>query len=246
MLRALCAKASEQLKKTVTVAFLPLLYVPSEPDLHSLIDDVNHVLEDATVQSGHSNYYVMSHVVTTCHEGRAGNITVNGIEMFSPTFYWGSRTSSHLDAKFLLSIRENLKEYIASKFTIGNKQPEFHVKRKFIRDDSERCGSGDPVPSVSHIVPTVAPARGGRGDSGSRKNLKRTGKPWGDVDLSRAKVAKLQAKERRDKKLEDALKILSAHEADINVIKQTLDSARNQDSNRSVSEDMSSCNLNTS
>ena len=253
IIRALCAKASTETGKRITVAFLPLLYIPSEPERHVMIDDINDLLVKATNETGCEPYFVMSNLVTSCHEGRAGNVTVNGIEMFSPTYFWGSKTSSHIDARFLLVIRENLKKYMEGGFLVGNRKPEQEVQRKFILDSDERRGSkvDEKIASctkigVDHQVSGSLNVSS-RFSTGSFSNhSKRRAGPWEDVDRSRAKAAKIRAKDSRDKKLQDAMKILASHEEDLGTIKKTLSLAKTNDSKRSVAADLSSCDLNKS
>ena len=245
MIRAMCTKASKDSGKNITVAFLPLLYIPSEPEYHSLIDEINDVLEKATVENGYEVYHVMSHVVHTCHEGRLGNVTIRGVEMFSPTYFWGSRTSSHLEGRFLLTVRENLKKYLQEGFLKGNHKPEFEVRRKFILDCEERGGTkrvGQHV-AKNEVATSVSPHSS---DGSTSRGVKRSGKPWQMVDASKAKAAKIRAAKTREKKLEDALNILQAHQKDLSSIKETLRNAKATDSNRLVTDEMSSCNLNKS
>ena len=255
MLRALCTKASIASGQKISVAFLPLLYVPSEPDHHVLIDDINDVFVKATRENGFEPYFVMSNLVISCHEGRAGNVVINGVEMFSPTYFWGSKTSSHIEARFFLGIRENLKKYMEGGFLVGNEKPEFEVQRKFILDSDERRGNKVDekiaVFTKSSVISqssknSVISQSSSSVNVSTTSSWKRKAGPWEDVDRSRAKAAKIRAKESRDRKLQDAMKILEGHQQDLASIKRTLSLAKSNDTKRSVTSELSSCDLNKS
>ena len=239
---SLCKEFSKKLGKVITASFLPLLYIPSEPNNHGLIDEINSLLEDATRQCGFSMYHVMSHVVVKCHEGRVGNVFVKGVEMFSPTYFWGSKRSSHIEAKFLHGIRDNLKAYMRGGFKIGNKDPAFHIERKFVRDDTVRHRQ-TAVMIQSSSGSRKQTEKEERGSQTGGSGLKR-GQDSNDTHRVREKQARLQALSARAEKVKKALASLREHDTDITGLQGSLNRAKQNDAKRSIAKNLSSINMN--
>lgn len=215
---------------------LPIIYCPLNDIDFELIDMINDQINQFNMLSGSTTFELNNYIVRRVHEGKCGNVRINGKEFFTPTNVWASRYSNHLSKNTLTNVIVDLRRHFICNFARTCPSVSSHVAMKYVLDSAERgrfASSSFKSVGAECVGPKVYCDKASQTE---RFPFKRDNR---DRQQTAAQVedARNFAKKKRQEKLQQAYSVLETHQTNVKAFKQIVSPSN------AIEENFSKCEI---